>query len=86
MKIQRSGSQHSGKGPTEYFTGPCASIRCSRVLYGIAAALPYMKQQKAGHFVNVSSVAENMRKVALLIAQLAYEGNGGPELAYRVER
>ena len=27
------------------------------VLYGIAAALPYMKQQKSGHFINVSSVA-----------------------------
>lgn len=26
------------------------------VLYGIAAALPYMKQQKAGHIINVSSV------------------------------
>jgi NADP-dependent 3-hydroxy acid dehydrogenase YdfG len=27
------------------------------VLYGIAAALPIMKQQKSGHFINVSSVA-----------------------------
>lgn len=27
------------------------------VLYGIAAALPYMQQQQAGHFINVSSVA-----------------------------
>jgi NADP-dependent 3-hydroxy acid dehydrogenase YdfG len=27
------------------------------VLYGIAAALPYMKEQKAGHVINVSSVA-----------------------------
>ena len=27
------------------------------VLYGIAAALPYMKDQKSGHFINVSSVA-----------------------------
>jgi NADP-dependent 3-hydroxy acid dehydrogenase YdfG len=27
------------------------------VLYGIAAALPHMKQQKSGHFINVSSVA-----------------------------
>jgi len=27
------------------------------VLYGIAAALPYMKEQKAGHIINVSSVA-----------------------------
>jgi NADP-dependent 3-hydroxy acid dehydrogenase YdfG len=27
------------------------------VLNGIAAALPYMKEQKSGHFINVSSVA-----------------------------
>ncbi|WP_179403700.1 SDR family oxidoreductase [Burkholderia guangdongensis] len=27
------------------------------VLYGIAAALPYMKAQKSGHIINVSSVA-----------------------------
>ncbi len=27
------------------------------VLYGIAAAVPHMKQQKAGHIINVSSVA-----------------------------
>jgi len=26
------------------------------VLHGIAAALPYMKEQKSGHFINVSSV------------------------------
>ena len=31
-------------------------VNIKGVLYGIAAALPYMKQQKAGHFVNVSSV------------------------------
>jgi NADP-dependent 3-hydroxy acid dehydrogenase YdfG len=32
-------------------------VNLKGVLYGIAAALPHMKQQKAGHFVNVSSVA-----------------------------
>jgi NADP-dependent 3-hydroxy acid dehydrogenase YdfG len=32
-------------------------INIKGVLYGIAAALPYMKQQKAGHIINVSSVA-----------------------------
>jgi NADP-dependent 3-hydroxy acid dehydrogenase YdfG len=32
-------------------------VNIKGVLYGVAAALPYMKQQKAGHFINVSSVA-----------------------------
>jgi len=32
-------------------------VNIKGVLYGIAAALPYMKQQKSGHIVNVSSVA-----------------------------
>ncbi len=32
-------------------------VNIKGVLYGIAAALPYFKQQKAGHFINVSSVA-----------------------------
>lgn len=31
-------------------------VNIKGVLYGIAAALPYMKQQKAGHIINVSSV------------------------------
>jgi len=31
-------------------------VNIKGTLYGIAAALPYMKQQKAGHIVNVSSV------------------------------
>src|SRR4051812_40298141 len=30
-------------------------INIKGVLYGIAAALPHMKQQKAGHIINVSS-------------------------------
>ena len=32
-------------------------VNIKGMLYGIAAALPYMKQQKAGHVINVSSVA-----------------------------
>ncbi len=32
-------------------------VNSKGVLYGIAAALPHMKQQKAGHIINVSSVA-----------------------------
>jgi NADP-dependent 3-hydroxy acid dehydrogenase YdfG len=32
-------------------------VNIKGVLYGIAAARPHMKQQKAGHFINVSSVA-----------------------------
>ena len=32
-------------------------VNLKGVLYGIAAALPYMKEQKAGHIINLSSVA-----------------------------
>jgi len=32
-------------------------VNIKGVLYGIAAALPYMKEQKSGHFINISSVA-----------------------------
>lgn len=32
-------------------------VNIKGVLYGIAAALPYMMEQKAGHIINVSSVA-----------------------------
>src|SRR4051794_913972 len=32
-------------------------VNIKGVLYGIAAALPHMKQRKAGHVINVSSVA-----------------------------
>src|ERR1700741_2106232 len=31
-------------------------VNIKGVLYGIAAALPYMQQQQAGHVINVSSV------------------------------
>jgi NADP-dependent 3-hydroxy acid dehydrogenase YdfG len=33
------------------------AVNIKGVLYGIAAALPYMQQQQAGHIINVSSVA-----------------------------
>lgn len=32
-------------------------VNVKGVLYGIAAALPHMKRQRSGHFINVSSVA-----------------------------
>jgi NADP-dependent 3-hydroxy acid dehydrogenase YdfG len=32
-------------------------VNIKGVMYGVAAALPHMKQQKSGHFINVSSVA-----------------------------
>ena len=32
-------------------------VNIKGVLYGIAAALPYMREQKSGHIINVSSVA-----------------------------
>lgn len=32
-------------------------VNVKGVLYGVAAALPYMKAQRAGHIINVSSVA-----------------------------
>ncbi len=42
--------------PSAFRRGLLGCSRC-RVLYGIAAALPAMKQQKSGHIINVSSVA-----------------------------
>jgi NADP-dependent 3-hydroxy acid dehydrogenase YdfG len=38
-------------------------VNIKGVLYGIAAALPHMKRQKAGHFINVSSVAGHKVRV-----------------------
>ena len=35
-------------------------VNIKGVLYGIAAALPYMKQQKARHIVNVSSAIRSV--------------------------
>ncbi len=34
-------------------------VNIKGVLYGIAAALPYMQRQKSGHIINVSSVADH---------------------------
>lgn len=39
-------------------------VNIKGVLYGIAAALPYMKAQKAGHIINVSSVAGHKVRAA----------------------
>ncbi len=45
--------------PELYGLTPCSrhTIRLKGALNGIAAALPYRKRQKAGHFINGSSVA-----------------------------
>lgn len=44
-------------------------VNIKGVLYGIAAALPYMQQQKSGHIINVSSVAGcKMRPGAVVYA------------------
>ncbi len=37
--------------------GRMIDVNIKGVLYGIAAALPYMQQQKSGHIINVASVA-----------------------------
>jgi NADP-dependent 3-hydroxy acid dehydrogenase YdfG len=37
-------------------------VNIKGVLYGIAAALPRMQRQKAGHFINVSSVAGHRQR------------------------
>ncbi len=42
-------------------------VNIKGVLYGIAAALPYMKQQKGGHIINVSSVAGHKVKNAVAV-------------------
>ena len=42
------------------------NVNIKGVLYGVAAALPYMQKQKSGHFINVSSVA---RAVAFMMSQ-----------------
>jgi NADP-dependent 3-hydroxy acid dehydrogenase YdfG len=34
-------------------------INIKEVLYGIAAALPALPESKSGHFINISSAAEN---------------------------
>jgi NADP-dependent 3-hydroxy acid dehydrogenase YdfG len=39
-------------------------VNIKGVLYGIAAALPHMKQQMSGHFINLSSVAGHKTRPA----------------------
>ena len=45
-------------------------VNIKGVLYGIAAALPYMTQQKSGHFINVSSVAGHKVRPVVLCTPL----------------
>jgi NADP-dependent 3-hydroxy acid dehydrogenase YdfG len=48
-------------------------VNLKGVLYGIAAALPHMQQQKSGHFINVSSVAgHKVRAGAAVYAATKY--------------
>ncbi len=48
-------------------------VNIKGVLYGIAAALPHMKRQKAGHIINVSSVAgHKVRPGATVYAATKY--------------
>ena len=42
-------------------------VNLKGVLYGIAAVLPYMKQQKAGHIINVSSVAGHKVRAGIAV-------------------
>jgi NADP-dependent 3-hydroxy acid dehydrogenase YdfG len=42
-------------------------VNLKGVLYGIAAVLPYMKQQKAGHIINVSSVAGHKIRAGIAV-------------------
>jgi NADP-dependent 3-hydroxy acid dehydrogenase YdfG len=41
------------------------NVNIKGVLYGIAAALPHMKEQRTGHFINVSSAAGHRSVPAL---------------------
>src|SRR5579864_850452 len=49
-------------------------VNIKGVLYGIAAALPYMKRQKSGHIINVSSVAEHLATDELSIGDYVLSG------------
>ena len=59
-------------------------VNLKGVLYGVAAALPYMKEQKSGHFVFVSSVAGH--KVAPGMAVYAATKHGVRALAEGVRQ
>ena len=47
MDIKRSGSQPSGKGPAEYFTGTVRIDPCSRHLILHARAVPVSRSSRA---------------------------------------
>jgi NADP-dependent 3-hydroxy acid dehydrogenase YdfG len=54
-------------------------INIKGMLYGIAAALPYMKAQKSGHIINVSSVAGHITdKETSAGVQEMYQGHAIP--------
>jgi len=51
-------------------------VNIKGVLYGIAAALPYTKQQKAGHIINISSVAGHKIGPGLAVYAATKHGAG----------
>ena len=53
-------------------------VNIKGVLYGIAAALPYMKQQKAGHIINVPTAISLSAKSGLRV--LGYHRGKDPDL------
>ena len=47
-------------------------VNIKGVLYGVATALPHMKEQKSGHFINVSSVAGHRVGPGFAVAATKY--------------
>ena len=55
------------------------------VLYGIAAALPYMKEQKAGHIISLSSVAGHKLFAGSAVYPQRSSASGPSAMALRQE-